>query len=51
MATTKQKIAAKKISENIRIQGPKKPIGEILKESGYSEGVSKSPQRVTETKG
>jgi hypothetical protein len=51
MATTKQKIAAKKLSENIRKQGQKKPMQEILKESGYSESVSKSPQRVTESKG
>lgn len=51
MATTKQKIAAKKLSENIRKQGQKKPMQEILQESGYSESVSKSPQRVTESKG
>lgn len=51
MATTRQKIAAKKLSENIRNQGSKKPMGKILKEAGYSESVSKSPQRVTETKG
>lgn len=51
MATTKQKIAAKKLSENIRNQRSKKPMGKILKEAGYSESVSKSPQRVTETKG
>jgi len=50
MATTKQKIAAKKISENIR-STKIKPIGEILKESGYSESVCKSPQRVTKSKG
>jgi len=50
MATTKQKIAAEKMSENIRNSGSKS-TGEILKESGYSDSVSKSPQRVTESKG
>jgi hypothetical protein len=51
MATTKQKIAAKKLSENIGKQKSKKSMGKILKESGYSESVCKTPQRVTETKG
>lgn len=50
MATTKQKIAVKKMSENIR-KGGSKTTGQILKEAGYSESVSKSPQRVTESKG
>jgi hypothetical protein len=50
MATTKQKIAVKKMSENIR-NGGSKTTGEILRASGYSDSVSKSPQRVTESKG
>lgn len=50
MATTKQKTAVKKMSENIR-NGGSKSTGEILKEAGYSESVSKSPQRVTGSKG
>lgn len=52
MATTKQKIAVKKLSENIRNTKSKSTsLGKILRESGYSESVSKSPQRVTESKG
>ncbi|KKP92994.1 MAG: hypothetical protein UR96_C0002G0023 [candidate division WS6 bacterium GW2011_GWC1_36_11] len=50
MATTKQKIAVKKISENVGNTKPKS-MGKILRESGYSESVSKSPRRVTESKG
>jgi hypothetical protein len=50
MATVKQKTAAKKMSENIRNSGSKS-TGQILRESGYSDSVSKSPQRVTESKG
>lgn len=50
MATTKQKIAVEKMSENIRNLGSKS-TGQILKEAGYSDSVSKSPQRVTESKG
>jgi len=38
------------MSENIR-KGGSKTTGQILKEAGYSESVSKSPQRVTESKG
>jgi len=52
MATERQKIAAKKVSENIRNPSSlTSGIGSILKQSGYSESVSKSPQRVTESKG
>jgi hypothetical protein len=50
MATTKQKIAVKKMSKIIRKGGPK-TTGQILKEAGYSESVSKSPQRITGSKG
>lgn len=50
MATTRQKRAAKKISENIGSENPK-PVGEILREVGYSESISESPALVTESKG
>lgn len=51
MATTRQKTAAKKLSENIGNKGSKKSMGEILKEAGYSDSVSKTPSRVTKSKG
>jgi len=53
MATLKQRITIQKISEYIRNNPSRKSIslGMLLKEVGYSESVSKSPQRVTETKG
>lgn len=50
MATTKQKIAIQKMSENIGNPNPKS-TGEILRESGYSDSISKSPKRVLESKG
>lgn len=52
MATTKQKMALTKLSENVRKSG-KKPgnLGAALKAAGYSESVCKSPQRVTKSKG
>lgn len=50
MATEKQKLAALKISENLRKEKPQ-PTGEILKEVGYSESVSESPSLVTKSKG
>jgi hypothetical protein len=48
--TIRQKTAASKLSESIRT-GKNKPIGEILREANYSESTSKSPQRVTDSKG
>jgi hypothetical protein len=45
MPTLKQETAIRKVSENIG-----KPIGEIMRESGYSESTSKTPQRLTESK-
>jgi len=50
MATIQQKQAVKKLSEAI---GNKQPIkmGKIMLESGYSISTSKTPQRLTETKG
>lgn len=46
MATYKQKLVATKISENIG-----KPIGQAMREAGYSESTTKTPQRLTESKG
>ena len=52
MATIKQQKALKILSENIG-NSTSKPIkmGQILKQAGYSDSVSRTPQRVTETKG
>lgn len=50
MATTKQKIAAQKTLENIG-KGDIKPMGEVLRESGYSDNVADNPKIVTESKG
>lgn len=50
MATEKQKLAALKISENLRKEKPQ-PTGEILKEVGYSKSVAESPSIVTRSKG
>lgn len=49
MASINALQAAKKVSEAVR-KGKKVFIGEILREVGYSDQTSKSPQRVTETK-
>lgn len=49
MATLRQKLAMKKISENVGNSSLK--MGKVLKEAGYSESVCKTPQRVTKTKG
>ena len=52
MPTKKQEIAVQKLSENIRNpKGKKVTMKKVLKESGYSESVCNSPQRVTKTKG
>lgn len=50
MATTKQKTAIKKMSENVGSSSPKS-MGKILRESGYSNSVSKTPSRVLGAKG
>jgi hypothetical protein len=52
MATIKQQKAVRIMSETMR-NSTSKPIkmGQILKQAGYSESVSKTPQRVTQTKG
>jgi len=47
MPTQKQKMAAKKISENIG----KKTTGELLRESGYSRSISETPELATKGKG
>lgn len=49
MASENAKNVAKKVSENLRT-GKKVVMGEIIRETGYSESVSKSPTIVTETK-
>lgn len=46
MPTKKQKDAVKILSENIG-----KPIGEAMREAGYSKSTSETPQRLTESKG
>ncbi|HRI05716.1 MAG TPA: hypothetical protein PLV59_02110 [Candidatus Dojkabacteria bacterium] len=55
MATARQIKAIEKLSDFIRntkgTKIPFKTLGEILREAGYSDSVSKSPQRVTERKG
>lgn len=48
--TAKQRLAAEKIADNIRSDNPK-TTGEILREVGYSEEVSLTPTKVTESKG
>ena len=48
--TPRQVVAAKNVSENIRRAKPK-PIGKVLVESGYSQEVSETPTKVTESKG
>ena len=52
-ATVRQKIAVKKLSENIRNSGGKKSVsmGKVLREAGYSKQTSLKPKLVTETKG
>lgn len=45
-ATFRQKLVASKIYENLRISKPKS-LGKILRESGYSESVSRHPSLVT----
>lgn len=47
MATVRQRKAIQKMSENIGNQS----AGEILRRAGYSESVSKTPNRVFKTKG
>lgn len=46
MATLRQKKALAKISENVGMS-----MGEAMREVGYSEQTSKSPSRMTRTKG
>lgn len=46
MPTIKQEKAVKALSENIG-----KPIGQAMRESGYSESTSKTPKRLTESDG
>ena len=48
MASENAKKVARKVSENLR-NGKKVILGEIIREVGYSDSVSKSPTIVTET--
>lgn len=48
--TPKQKLAAEKILENAGKPNPK-PVGEVLKEVGYSDAIAKNPQDVTNSQG
>lgn len=53
MATIRQKITAKKLSEIISkntVNG-KVSLGKILKEAGYADSTAKKPKLVTESKG
>lgn len=50
MSTLRQKIVARKISENLRNK-KMKPMGKILLESGYAENSSKRPSDVTNSAG
>lgn len=47
--TQRQRVLQKKISENLGKKKPK-PMGELMKEAGYSEATSKTPTLVTQTK-
>lgn len=46
MATLKQKLALKALSENVGM-----PIGKAMKVAGYTAATSKTPARLTATKG
>lgn len=46
MATEKQKLAA-----SIALKKPGAPLGEIMREAGYSEATSNLPQALTESNG
>lgn len=51
MATIKQRVAAKKITENLRKpKGKRKTLQKIMIESGYSENTSKRPTDLTKSK-
>lgn len=46
MATVKAKRAAK-----IKLENPRKPMGEVMIEAGFTEATSKHPKQLTESKG
>lgn len=48
--TPKQRLAAKRIIENLYKDKPE-DLGVILKDIGYSQGVSETPSMVTESQG
>lgn len=51
MATQTQKKAVKILSDSIGRGGEKINMGKIMRVAGYSELTSKTPQRLTESKG
>lgn len=46
MATIKAKRAAK-----IKLENPRKPMGEVMLEAGYKESTTKHPKHLTDSKG
>lgn len=50
MSTLRQKLLAKKITENYR-KGRTLPVGKILLETGYSKETSEQPSRILQTEG
>jgi len=46
MASENAKVVAQKVITKVR-KGEKVILGELIRESGYSEGISKQPSRVT----
>lgn len=50
MSTLRQKLLAKKITENYR-KGKTLPVGKILLETGYSKETSEQPSRILQTEG
>lgn len=49
--TQKQKKLVKAISENLRTKGKTKPLGKLMRESGYSKSQSEKPKDIVESKG
>ncbi len=49
--TIKQQKLVKAISENIRKNGKPKPLGKLMRESGYSKSQSEKPKAIVQSKG
>lgn len=49
MPTPKQEKLIKLVSENLRISGNTKSLGELMLEAGYSKSMSKTPSQVFES--